>query len=85
MFGRPFLRLRAAPAIPRGYLLHGLKRMSTHVSINPKVGKIWTITCRVRASSRSVLPLEPTAYMLASSSVDRQTFSMLCGSFFDIT
>ena len=55
------------------------------INIRSKIGKLTTVTCRVRASRRSVLPLEPTAYMFASLSTDRQTFSMLCGSFFDIT
>ena len=38
---------------------------------------IFLMACKVLASNRSVLALEPTAYMVASSSVDKQTFSML--------
>ena len=43
------------------------------------------LACNVLASSRSVFAFDPTAYMCASSSVARQTFSMLCGSFLDMT
>ncbi len=45
---------------------------------------IFLIACNVRASRRSVLAFEPTAYMTESSSTERQTFSVVCGSFFDI-
>ena len=40
---------------------------------------------RVRLSSRSVWALLPTAYSWHSSSVERQTFSMVCGSLLLIT
>jgi len=45
---------------------------------------IFLIACNVRASRRSVFAFDPTAYMTESSSTERQTFSVVCGSFFDI-
>ena len=46
---------------------------------------VTVLACNVLASRISVLAFDPTAYMTESSSTVRQTFSLVWGSFLDIS